>query len=211
MRPRLQSCGLIVSVAGLLVSAAVSAQEADPRAWALAAAKGAFDLCRADAPDAAAVSEHGEVWGWPKFVPYMEHPKGYKREAGGQSRRTQTFGDKTSSVELGVQSGHVTSAAPAAVGYFRCDVATDQPINETLEGYFTGIYGAPVAQMADGTVWVAGKGALAAGGVPQAAGSDDDALAPVAAADGGSGVTRIELTRENGLDRARMTVLWREP
>jgi hypothetical protein len=204
-------CGLLIGVAIPLLGPAASAQEGDLNTWAANAAKGAFDLCRADAPDAGAVAEHGQVWGWPPFVGYMEHPKGYKREAGGQSRRTQTVGDKTASVELGVQSGQVTSAAPAVVGYFRCDVATDQSINETLETYFTGIYGAPVSETAEGTVWVAGKGALADNGVPQAAaGSDDDALAPVAAADVGSGVTRVELTRENGLDRARMTVLWRE-
>ena len=36
----------------------------------------------------AKVAEHGEVWGWPRFMGYLEHPDGYKRQAGGESRRS---------------------------------------------------------------------------------------------------------------------------
>ena len=132
------------------------ADETSPADWALTASRGVLDLCRADAPDAAAVAEHGEVWGWPSFVPYLERPDGYKREAGGQSRRSYTLGDTTTTVEVTVQSGQVTSAAPANIHYFRCDVAADQPVGADLAAYFTGLYGAagledrPGGRLADG-------------------------------------------------------------
>ena len=89
----LRTAWLAVAIA--LGAPTALAQDPDPQGWAVAAARGAFDLCRADAPDAQAVTEHGEVWGWPRFVPYLEHLTGFKREAGGESRRTEVAGDRT--------------------------------------------------------------------------------------------------------------------
>ncbi len=90
------------------------ADEADVLAWSKTTARGLFELCRADAPDAAAVAEHGEVWGWPRFMGYLEHPDGYKREAGGESRMTHQDGDLSAYVEATIQSGVVTAAKPAS-------------------------------------------------------------------------------------------------
>src|SRR5665213_2442207 len=120
MAPRLP-----VVLAGVLAACLASSafgQEASLQDWSQTAARGAFELCRADAPDAARVAEHGEVWGWPPFVGFQEHPEGYRREAGDDSRRTYEHGDGQAYVDATVQSGSVTSAAPANVLYFRCNV-----------------------------------------------------------------------------------------
>ena len=196
--------GALASMLGLTAHA----QDIDLNAWSIAAAKGAFDLCRADQPDADRVADHGAVWGWPRFVPYLEHPKGYRREAGGESRRSATAGDQTATVEVGVQSGHVTAAAPAVVGYFRCNVAVNLPVNPALEAYFTQAYGPPISKSDDATVWLVGQGGVTA--TPDAAASDDTALAPVTAGAVGASILRIELTSFNGRDRAKMTLLRRE-
>jgi len=140
------------------------------------------------------------VWGWPEFVPYLEHPVGYERTAGGESRRTLTVGDQTSYVELTVQSGEVKSAAPAQVRYFRCEVAANQPVNQTLAAYFTARYGRPSVVTGRSTVWLAGATPVAG-----AAASDDAALAPVIAGPVGAKVTRVELSHERGLDRAKLS------
>ena len=189
---------MAATVAGAPLAA--SAQD-DPVAWSAQAAQGAFELCRSDAPDAARVAEHGEAWGWPTFTPYLEHPVGFKREAGGETRRSTTVGDKSAFVELTVQSGEVTSAAPALVSYFRCNVASNQPVNGELERYFTGRYGAPAAKNGDTVVWLVGPAAAGA----DASGGDDAAIKPVAAGQAGASVTRIELSRERGLDRAKLS------
>ncbi len=119
-----------LGAAGFLLAAAApaSADEADVLAWSKTTARGLFELCRADAPDAAAVGEHGEVWGWPRFMGYLEHPDGYKREAGGESRLTHQDGDLSAYVEATVQSGIVTEAKPDPVRYFRCNMASDQSV-----------------------------------------------------------------------------------
>jgi len=194
---------VLVAAACWLCASGARAQDQDPSAWSETAARGAFDLCRADAPDAAAVADHGEVWGWPHFVPYLEHPDGYSREAGGESRRELVVGDKTAYVEITVQSGQVTSAAPADVRYFRCNVTANQPIDAGLEAYFSALYGPPASRTDKATVWLAGA---AAGAAP-----DDDAMAlkPVAAGGVGAQGLRIELSRELGRDNAKLTIYQR--
>ena len=199
----------LVGLAALALAAFAGgawAQEDDPLAWSRTAARGAFDLCRADAPDAAAVAEHGEVWGWPRFTPYLEHPLGYKRLAGGESRRTLQAGGKSASVELTVQNGVVTSAAPANIAYFRCNLAADQAIGSDLTAYFTGLYGAPAT--IDGvTVWLSGDPTPA----PAAGASEDAALSAAEAAPVGARIIRIELSHERGLDRAKLTIFQKTP
>jgi len=199
MRPRLPHLTLLALAATLLAGAPVVAEETSPADWALTASRGVLDLCRADAPDAAAVAEHGEVWGWPSFVPYLERPDGYKREAGGQSRRSYTLGDTTTTVEVTVQSGQVTSAAPANIHYFRCDVAADQPVGADLENYLTGLYGPPASKTEQTVVWLSGVTAA------DAAQSDDATLTAVVAAGIGADGWRIELSRDQGRDRAKLT------
>jgi hypothetical protein len=144
------------------------------------------------------VAEHGEIWGWPRFMGYLEHPEGYRREAGGESRRTFEYGGKDTYVEATIQSGVVTSAAPAEVRYFRCNAASDQPVDADLEAYFTELYGPPAAKSDQATVWLAGA---AKGGD---AGDADAALKAAAAGGAGAEATRVELTREHGLDRAKL-------
>jgi hypothetical protein len=200
-----------VLAAGLLAFAGTaSAQEQGLLDWSQTAARGVFDLCRADAPDAARVAEHGEVWGWPTFVGYLEHPEGYKREAGGESRRTYAVGDAGAYVEVTVQSGKVTSAAPADIRYFRCNVASDQAVGDDLKTYFTGLYGPPASSTAAATVWLTGAAATqgAGGEGPDA---EAAALQAVVAAGAGAQGLRIELTREGGLDRAKLTLFRNAP
>jgi hypothetical protein len=197
-----------------LILAAASAgpgfsQEDDPAAWSIQAARGAFDLCRGDAPDADRVAEHGEVWGWPTFVGYQETPKGYKREAGGESRRDFSHDGKTAYVELEVQSGEVTSVAPANIRYFRCNLAADHAVNADLTAYFTGLYGQPVSKTDDATIWLSGEAGASV--TPDNAVNDDAALKPVVSAAVGAKVTRVELTREEGIDRARLTIFQSAP
>ena len=196
---------LLAGVAALSLAAGARAQEPSLLDWSQTAARGVFDLCNADTPDAARVAEHGEVWGWPRFVGYLEHPEGYRREAGGESRRTYALGEANAYVEVTVQSGTVTSAAPATLGYFRCNVASDQPVDDDLKAYFTGLYGPPASSTAAATVWLTKSAATPGAG---GAGPDAEAAAlhaVVAAGPGAQGM-RIELTRERGLDRAKLTL-----
>jgi hypothetical protein len=195
----------IALMASLAATPALAADDDPLLAWSKTAARGLFDLCLQDAPDAAVVAEHGEVWGWPRFMGYLEHPEGYRREAGGESRRTFDDGGKTTFVEATIQSGVVTSAVPANVRYFRCNAATDQPVDADLEAYFTERYGQPAAKNDQATVWLAGA---AKGGD---AGDDGAALKAVAAAGAGAEATRVELTREHGLDRAKLTLFRNAP
>ena len=200
--------GLLAStlLCAVLGAPALAAADDDPLlAWNKTAARGLFDLCRQDAPDAAMVAEHGEIWGWPHFMGYLEHPEGYKREAGGESRRTFEYGGKDTYVEATVQSGVVTSAAPAGVRYFRCNAASDQPVESDLEAYFTEQYGPPAAKTPQSTVWLAGA---AKGGD---ATDDDAALKAVVAAGAGAEATRIELTHDHDLDRAKLTLFRNTP
>lgn len=192
---------------GVLLGAATPAigraQEGDEQSladWSQAAARGLFDLCRADAPNAADVVDHGEVWGWPPFIGYQEAPEGYRREAGGQSRRTRKVGDTTASVDATVQSGEVTFVAPARIHYFRCNVASDQPIDKELEAYFAAVYGAPTQRTDKATVWLLGA-AAGAGGL-----DDDAALKAVVAGGPGARGQRIELSHELDRDRAKLTM-----
>jgi hypothetical protein len=188
-----------------LAAPAAQADEDDVLAWSQTAARGLFQLCQADAPDAARVAEHGEVWGWPPFRGYLEHPEGYKREAGGDSRREFQDHDLSAYVEATVQSGAVTSAAPANIQYFRCNMASDQPVDADLVAYFTERYGAPAAKSDAATVWLDGaaKGA--------ATDDDDAALKAVIAAGAGAQGLRIELTRDHGLDRAKLILFRNAP
>ena len=189
-----------LALTATLAFASASAADDDPLlTWSQTATRGLFDLCRQDAPDAAVVAEHGQIWGWPRFMGYLEHPDGYKRAAGGESRRTFDAGGKSTYVEATIQSGSVTSAAPADVRYFRCNAASDQPVNSALEAYFTEQYGPPASKTDDATVWLAGaaKGASVA--------DDDAALKAVVAGGAGAEATRIELTRQRGIDRAKLT------
>jgi hypothetical protein len=191
----------VVIVAG----APALADEADVLNWSKTTARGLFELCRADAPDAAAVAEHGEVWGWPRFMGYLEHPDGYKREAGGESRLTHQDHDLSAYVEATIQSGVVTSSKPDPVRYFRCNMASDHEIGTDLAAYFTDLYGAPAAKTDAGTVWLSGA---AQGASPD---SDDAALKAVEAAGPDAKGMRIELTRERGLDRAKLTLFEKAP
>lgn len=194
-----------ILIAALALATASQADDDPLLAWSKTAARGLFDLCRQDAPDAAAVAEHGEIWGWPRFMGYLEHPEGYRREAGGESRRTFEYGGKDTYVEATIQSGVVTSAAPAEVRYFRCNAASDQPVDADLEAYFTELYGPPAAKSDQATVWLAGA---AKGGD---AGDADAALKAAAAGGAGAEATRVELTREHGLDRAKLTLFRNVP
>ena len=197
----------LVAAAGL--AAPAWAQDSDPLAWSTQAARGAFDLCRSDAPDAGTVAEHGEIWGWPRFTGYLQHPKGYEREAGGESRRSFTAGTKSAFVELGVQSGLVASAEPAHIHYFRCDLAADQLVDADLAAYFTGLYGPPISKTGGATVWL--KAEAGAAVTADDAASDDTAIKPVISAAVGAKVTRVELTHELGLDRAKLTIFENTP
>lgn len=189
-----------------LLSAPAFADDDDPLlVWNKAAARGLFDLCRQDAPDAAVVAEHGEIWGWPRFMGYLEHPEGYKREAGGESRRTFEYGGKDTFVEATVQSGVVTSAQPATLRYFRCNAASDQPVRSDLEAYFTEQYGPPAAKTEQATIWLTGA---AKGGD---ASDEDAALKAVLAGGGGAEAMRIELTRDHGADRAKLSLFRNTP
>ena len=195
----------VVLITLLGLAPAVAEADDDPLlSWSQTAARGLFDLCRQDAPDAAVVAEHGEIWGWPRFMGYLEHPEGYKREAGGESRRTFDDGGKSTFVEATIQSGTVTAADPALVRYFRCNAASDQPVNGDLEIYFTEKYGPPASKTAQATVWLAG----AAKGV---ADDDDVVLKAVEAAGPGAEAARVELSRVGGLDRAKLTELRNTP
>jgi hypothetical protein len=102
-------------------------------------------------------------------------------------------------VEVTVQSGRVADAAPATVRYFRCNVAANQPIEADLEAYFTAIYGAPASKTDKAVVWLAGAAAR------QSPDSDDAALAAVKSAGVGTEGWRVELSRELGRDRAKIT------
>jgi hypothetical protein len=186
------------------VGAALADQD-DVLDWSKTAARGLYQLCLADAPDAARVAEHGEVWGWPAFRGYLEHPDGYKREAGGESRRTFEDHELSAYVEATVQSGEVVSAAPAQIQYFRCNMASDQAVNDALTGYFTEHYGAPAAKTGETTVWLGGA---ARGADP---GDDDAAMKAVVDAGAGAQGLRIELSRENGLDRAKFILFHNGP
>jgi hypothetical protein len=196
MRPT----AVLFAVAALSVGTAPAAfaDQADVLAWSQTAAEGLFKLCLAEAPDAARVAEHGEIWGWPRFMGYLEHPDGYRREAGGESRRTFQDHGLSAYVEANVQSGEVTSAAPASVRYFRCNMASDQPVSGDLVSYFTGLYGAPAATTNGMTVWLEG----AAKGADPA--DDDAAMRAVVAAGPGAEGARIELSRGDGRDRAKL-------
>jgi hypothetical protein len=196
---------LTASLAATICAAAPAADDDPLLVWNRAAARGLFDLCRQDAPDAEVVAEHGEIWGWPHFMGYLEHPEGYKREAGGESRRTFDYGGKGTFVEATIQSGLVTASAPAQVRYFRCNAASDQPIDTDLEAYFTELYGPPAAKTDRSTIWLSGA---AKGGD---AGDDDAALKAVIAAGVGGEASRIELTRDHGLDRAKLTLFRNAP
>jgi hypothetical protein len=200
-----RSLFVLVLVAALARASAGAADDDPLLAWSQTAARGLFDLCREDAPDAAVVAEHGEIWGWPRFMGFLEHPEGYKREAGGESRRTFEDGGKSTYVEATIQSGAVTSAAPADVRYFRCNAASDQPVNGALEAYFTEQYGPPASKSGDATVWLAGA---ARGAAPD---NDEAALKAVVAGGAGAEATRIELTRERGVDRAKLTMFRGSP
>jgi hypothetical protein len=131
---------------------------------------------------------------------YLEHPDGYRREAGGESRRTFQDHDLTAYVEATVQSGEVTSAAPANIAYFRCNLASDQAVGPDLAAYFTGLYGPPSSDTPDGKVWLIGV----AKGAPTV--DDDAALKAVVSAGVGAQGARIELSRDSGVDRAKMTL-----
>ena len=208
MVPLRASLFCLTAALALAGAGRVAAQDDELRSWAVGAARGAFDLCRSDAPDAGQVADHGQIWGWPRFVPYLEHPRGYQREAGGESRRSQTVRDKTANVGLGVQSGRVTSAAPANIRYFRCNLDADQPIEDDLVKYFTEIYGPPISRSDQGAVWLIGKGTQPA---PEDAASEEFALKALLAAPVGSSMLRIELSRERGLDRAKLSLFRSEP
>jgi hypothetical protein len=195
----------LVAAAVVAPAAPAAADEADVLAWGKTTARGLFQLCRADAPDAAAVAEHGEVWGWPRFMGYLERPDGYKREAGGESRLTHQDHDLSAYVEATVQSGVVTTAKPDPVRYFRCNMASDQQVAADLAAYFTDLYGPPAAKTDAGTVWLDGA---AKGASPD---SDDAALKAVEAAGADASGLRVELTRERGLDRAKLTLFQKAP
>ena len=195
--------GLIALALATSLAAPALAQD-DPVAWSTQAARGAFDLCRSDAPDAARVAEHGEVWGWPHFSGYLQHPKGYERHAGGESRRDFTAGTKSAFLELGVQSGQVTAAEPAQVHYFRCDLAADQSIDGDLEAYFTDLYGPPISKTSEATVWLKAEGGVSV--TADDAASDDTAVKTLSSAGAGARVTRVELSHQLGLDRAKLSV-----
>lgn len=203
--PRRSRLIAAIVAAGLIGAPAWAADDDPLLAWSQTAARGLFDLCLQDAPDAAVVAEHGEVWGWPRFMGFLEHPEGYKREAGGESRRTFEDGGKSTFVEATIQSGVVSASAPANVRYFRCNAASDQPVDTDLAAYFTERYGPPAAKSDRATVWLVGAGK---GGDLS---DDDAALKAVAAAGAGAEATRVELTREHGLDRAKLTLFRNVP
>jgi len=197
---------LLVAAALALTGALAGAQptraqeEQSLLGWSQSAARGILDLCRQGAPDANQVIEHAEIWGWPHFMAYQETPEGYTREAGGQSRRSYKLGDESADVEASVQSGEVASGTEAKVHYFRCNVASNQPIEADLETYFTGLYGPPTVKSDKATTWLLGASAGGGGG------DDDAALKPVVAQGAGAQGERIELSRESGRDQAKLTM-----
>ncbi len=200
----------LIAAALSVVATTAVAQGPSPLEWSQAAARGLYNLCREDAPDAAAVAGNGEVWGWPPFASYSEHPEGYRRLAGGESRRTYEQAGETAYVEATVQSGVVTSAAPANVRYFRCNVASDQAIDSDLRDYFTGIYGPPTSDNAEGVVWLT-KAAKTPGATGEGPDAIDNALHAVVAAGVGAEGMRIELAHANGADSAKLTLFVNAP
>jgi hypothetical protein len=136
---------------------------------------------------------------------YIEHPTGYRRLAGGESRRTFQDGNQSTYVEATIQSGVVDAAQPADVRYFRCNAASDQPVNADLAAYFADKYGPPAAKTDKATVWLIGS---AKGVDPD---DEDAAVKAVAAAGPGAEGARIELTREHSLDRAKLSMFRNGP
>jgi hypothetical protein len=201
---------MLLTAAAALFAAGASAQQVPVPDWSRTAARGMFDVCREDAPDAAKVAGHLEVWGWPAFAGYTEHLEGYRRLQGGESRRVYEAEGQTGFVEGTVQSGVVTSAAPADIRYFRCNVASDQDLAADLKAYFTGAYGPPTSDTSDAVVWLT-KSAATTGATGQGPDAEADALHAVAAAAAGSEGMRIELSRDNGLDRAKLTFFLHMP
>jgi len=66
MRSSTRLCPRLALGAALALAVAAPAAMADADdvlSWSQTAARGLYELCRADAPDAAKVAEHGEVWG----------------------------------------------------------------------------------------------------------------------------------------------------
>ena len=63
-----------VLIAALALASASNADDDPLLAWSQTAARGLFDLCRQDAPDAAIVAEHGEIWGWPPIGKWISTP-----------------------------------------------------------------------------------------------------------------------------------------
>lgn len=194
---------LVVAAAASSWGAGAGAQD-NPAAWSQTAARGMLQICLEDQPDAARVGEHAEIWGWPPFKGYLEHPDGYRRQAGGESRRDFSAGDQTAFVEATVQSGVVTSAAPADVRYFHCNIDSDRAINADLESYLAELFGAPALRDGTSVVWLDGaaKGSAA---------TEDAALKAVSAGAPGSAATLIVLQHANGHDEAKLTILRQGP
>jgi hypothetical protein len=186
------------ALAPLVIFGGAAMAQDDPLAWSQTTARGLLEICQQDRPDAARVAEHAEVWGWPPFKGYVEHPEGFVREAGGESRRDFQAGDKTAFVEATVQSGVVASARPAQVRYFRCDIDSDQSIDKGLVGYFTGLYGPPSTRPDGVSVWLSGA---AKGGAAGEQGALDAVKAAAAPAQGAI----VELEREDGRDEVKIT------
>jgi hypothetical protein len=78
-------------------------------------------------------------------------------------------------------------------------------VGDDLKAYFTERYGPPASQSADTTVWLGGA-AKGAGTV-----DDDAALKAVVAAGAGAEGVRVELSRDHGLDRAKLTLFRYSP
>jgi len=135
----------------------------------------------------------------------MEGPAHSRASSGGESRMTHQDHDLSAYVEATVQSGVVTTAQPDPVRYFRCNMASDHEVGTDLAAYFTDLYGAPASKTDAATVWLGGA---AKGAAPD---SDDAALKAVEAAGADAQGLRIELTRERGLDRAKLTLFEKSP
>ena len=200
---RILAAGLAIGLAASSWTGVARAQD-DPVTWSQGAARGILQVCIEDGPDAARVAEHAEVWGWPPFKGYLEHPEGFRRQAGGESRRDFQSGEQTAFVEATVQSGVVTAAAPADVTYFRCNIDSDRSIGADLETFLTGLYGPPVVRDSASEIWLGGA---AKGSDP----TEAAVLKAISAAAPGSSAAIVELGPANGHDEAKLTIFRNGP
>ena len=83
-------------------------------AWSKTAARGLFDLCRPTRPTPPWWPSTARSGAGRRFMGYLEHPEGYKREAGGESRRDASrTATKSAYVEAACRAAWSPPPSPA--------------------------------------------------------------------------------------------------